>query len=88
MLQSWADTWYDQLKKQYQQTEDEEKAISASSQQTAEDYSKVVRFTKMVNRTRPNWQAGQEQNVHNWVARFKWEFPWQLTFHGVSAGTP
>ena len=88
VLQSWADTWYDQLKKQYQQTEDEEKAISASSQQTAEDYSKVVRFTKMVNRTRPDWQAGQEQNVHNWVARFKWEFPWQLTFHGVSAEDP
>ena len=88
VLESWANTWYDQLKKQFQQTEDEDKAIAQSSQQTAENYSKVVRFTKLVNRSKPDWSTGKEQNVDNWVARFKWEFPWKITFHSVGKEDP
>ena len=88
LLEAWADIWYEQLSKQYSQTEDEDSATLETSQQTAEDYSKVIRFTRAIHRSKPAWDDSTDKDVENFVQRFKWEFPWPIVFHKVSKSDP
>ena len=88
MLETWQEIWFDQLAKQYSQTEDEEQALVHSSKQTAEDYQKVIRFTRHIQNIKPKWNDAQDRNVENFVQRYKWEFPWPIYFEKVAKEDP
>ena len=88
VLETWSEIWFDQLAKQYSQTEDEEQALVHSSKQTAEDYQKVIRFTRHIQAIKPKWDDAQDRNVENFVQRYKWEFPWPIYFEKVGPEDP
>ena len=88
ILECWRDVWYDQLKQQISQTEVEKAAFSTASQKTSQDYLAAARLNRFLMRAMPNYDEGEEQGIENWVARFKFEYPWELSFTGLSQDHP
>ncbi|CAE7826417.1 unnamed protein product [Symbiodinium sp. CCMP2592] len=85
ILTAWRDVWYDQLKQQISQTEVEKAAYSTAAQRTSQEYSAAARLNRLLTKAVP---AYKEQGIENWVARFKFEYPWELTFVGLSQDHP
>ena len=85
ILTAWKNVWYDQLKQQIAQTEVEKEAFRTAAEKTSQDYMAAVRLNRFLTKSIPEYNEGEEDNVQHWVARFKYEFPWPLTFTGISA---
>ena len=88
ILECWRDVWYDQLKQQIAQTEVEKAAFSSASQKTSQDYLAAARLNRFPTKAVPNYDEGEEQGIENWVARFKFEYMWELSFTGLSQDHP
>ncbi|CAE7251161.1 unnamed protein product [Symbiodinium sp. CCMP2592] len=88
ILTAWRDVWYDQLKQQISQTEVEKEAYSTAAQRTSQEYSAAARLNRFLTKAVPAYTEGEEQGIENWVARFKFEYPWELTFVGLSQDHP
>ena len=88
LLLAWKDNWYAQLKTQIEYTDTEKQALSQLAQNTAEDYKSCKRLSNFMKRNVPEYNAGEEEGVDNWVARFKWEYPWEVVFVAVDAEDP
>ena len=41
-----------------------------------------------MKRNVPEYNAGEDEGIDNWVARFKWEYPWEVMFTAVDAEDP
>ncbi len=85
LKKTWKDLWYSQLYTQIEQTDSEDKALSALSQGTADNYKDVHRLTTFMKKAKPEWDAGKDEGVEAWVARFKWEYPWKVSFEELPA---
>ena len=80
LLSTWRDVWYDQLRQQVNQTMVEQPGDETASQSTSQDYAAAVRFSRFLTRSIPAYNAGEEQGIDNWLARFKYEYSWELNF--------
>ena len=80
LKKTWKDLWYSQLYTQIEQTDSEDKALTALAAGTAENYKDVQRLTHFMKKAKPAWDEGKEEGVEEWVARFKWEYPWKVSF--------
>ena len=58
----------------------EQQAIETASQSMSQDYSAAVRLSRFLTRSIPAYNAGEEQGIDNWLARFKYEYPCELNF--------
>ena len=88
ILECWRDIWYDQLKQQISQTDVEQEAFSSASQKTSQDYVAAARLNRFLTKAVPSYNEGEEHGIENWVARFKFEYPWELSFVGISQEHP
>ena len=88
ILECWRDVWYDQLKQQISQTEVEKEAFSTASQKTSQDYLAAARLNRFLTKAVPTYNEGEEHGIENWVARFKFEYPWELSFTALSQDHP
>ena len=79
---------YDQLKQQLSQTEVEKEAFSSASQKTSQDYVAAARLNRCLTKAVPTYNEGEEHGIENWVARFKFEYPWELSFTALSPDNP
>jgi hypothetical protein len=88
IMTQWMKNWYGQLKQQIERTEGEDEAIEELGAKTNSQYSKVMRYTQFMKQSKPTWSTGtdQEGGLEAWVARFKWEFPWEVQFESVPQG--
>jgi hypothetical protein len=84
IMEQWMKNWYDQLKQQIERTEGEDEAIEEMGAKTKSDYTKVMRFSQCMKKAKPTWDTGTDEGLEVWVARFKWEFPWEVSFESVS----
>jgi hypothetical protein len=85
IMTQWMKNWYGQLKQQIERTEGEDEAIEELGAKTNTDYTKVMRYTQHMKQAKPTWSTGTDQagGLEAWVARFKWEFPWEVAFEKV-----
>ena len=88
ILECWRDVWYDQLKQQISQTEVEKEAFSSASQKTNQNYVAAARLNHFLTKAVPSYNEGEESGIENWVARFKFEYHWELSFTAVSQDHP
>ena len=88
ILECWRDVWYDQLKQQLSQTEVEKEAFATASQKTSQDYVAAARLNRFLTKAVPTCNEGEEHGIENWVARFKFEYPWELAFTALSQDHP
>ena len=87
-MECWRDVWYDQLKQQISQTEVEKEAFSSASQKTNQNYVAAARLNRFLTKAVPSYNEGEESGIENWVARFKFEYHWELSFTAVSQDHP
>ena len=85
VMEQWKKGWYSQLKKQMELTDTEDASIQGLSQGTAESYGTVARYTSFMRKMKPDWDGNTELGMQEWVARFKWEFPWKVQFERTAA---
>jgi hypothetical protein len=83
IMAQWMKNWYGQLKQQIERTEGEDEAIEELGAKTKADYTKVMRFSQAMKKVKPTWSTGTDDGLDVWVARFKWEFPWEVVFEKV-----
>jgi hypothetical protein len=83
IMTQWMKNWYGQLKQQIERTEGEDEAIEEMGAKTKSDYTKVMRFSQCMKKVKPTWSTGTQDGLAAWVARFKWEFPWEVIFESV-----
>ncbi len=88
LMLAWKGYWYTQLRSQVQYTDAESQAIKNLAEDTAEDYRTAQRISKLVQRQIPQWSDGAEEGIKEWVVRFKWEYPWDVTFTAIAPGDP
>ena len=88
LLKAWKNNWYAQLKTQIEYADTEKMAIEQLAQSIAEDHKSTKRLTNFMKRSVPEYNAGEEEGAENWVARFKWEYPWEVMFTAVDAEDP
>ena len=82
-MQAWRDGWYAQLKKQLELTESEEQVMHDASESTAGDYKSAQRVSTLLKRAKPAWDAGADEGLPAFYARYKWEYPWTVEFTAV-----
>ena len=88
VMEEWSRGWHSQLSKQYELTESEDELAKKASEQTAQDYSTASRVTTMLRKAKPAWNAQQDEGVPAFMARYKWEYPWEITFIKVHRDDP
>jgi hypothetical protein len=88
LLTVWKDIWYSQLKTQILQTDVETSAIDKAAEVTSQSYAEAPRLSKFLSKSVPHYDAGSEQGLEQWVARFRYEYPWPLEFQGLTADHP
>ena len=76
ILTAWKEVWCDQLRQQVNLTRVEQRAIDTASQ----DYDAAQRLSRYLTRSTPPYNAGEEEGIDNLIARFKYEYPWELQF--------
>ena len=80
ILTAWKEVWYDQLRQQVNLTQVEQHAIDAAAKSASQDYAAAERLSRYLTRSIPPYNAGEEEGIKNWIARFKYEYPWELQF--------
>ena len=80
ILTAWKEVWYDQLREQVNITQVEQHAIDTAAKSTSQDYAAAERLSRYLTRSTPPYNAGEEEGVENWIARFKYEYFWELQF--------
>ena len=88
LQEAWKTVWYEQLKTQLTQTDAETAAIEELAQKSVEDYVSVNRVSKFMRQSVPEYNEGEENGIQNWVARFRWEYPWPVSFTALEKGHP
>ena len=88
LLECWKNLWYQQLRTQVSQSEVENEAIENAAASTATNYMDAKRLSRFLTKSIPTYSTGEEQGIKNWVARFKYEFPWPLEFEKLEASHP
>ena len=88
VMKAWSEGWHTQLRKQYELTESEDEMMEKASANTQQNYTEAVRISTLLKRAKPKWDAQKDDGVPNFMARFKWEYPWEITFHRVPKDSP
>ena len=83
VLESWKETWTQQLQKQVHMTDAEEQAAQATLSTEEKRH-----WTKALSKPRPEWNEGEDMGVPQWKARYAWEFPWQVEFEMLEQDHP
>ena len=83
LQQAWKELWYEQLTTQIAQTDSEAAALEELSQKTAENYAEVARLSQFMRKSIPDYREGEKEGLENWVARFRWEYPWPVSFEAL-----
>ena len=83
VLESWKETWTQQLQKQVHMTDAEEQAAQATL-----STEEKQRWTKALSKPRPEWNEGEDMGVPQWQARYAWEFPWKISFEKLPKDHP
>ena len=78
------DVWCDQLKQQVEHTEVERQAFASASQKTSQDYVAAACLNRFLTKAVPSYTDGEEEGIEHWLARFKFEYPSELSFTGLS----
>ena len=45
-------------------------------------------MNRFLTKAVPTYNEGEEHGIENWVARFKFEYPWELSFTALSPDHP
>ena len=88
LKQTWKRLWYSQLYTQIEQTDSEDKALTEMAEKTSTSYKEVQRLTFFMKKAKPAWNEGKEEGMEEWVARFRWEYPWKVSFETLPADHP
>ena len=58
------------------------------AEKTSSSYQEVQRLTFFMKKAKPAWDEGKEEGMEEWVARFRWEYPWKVSFETLPADHP
>ncbi|CAE8608358.1 unnamed protein product [Polarella glacialis] len=84
VMDAWCKLWTRQLQKQCETTDAEEKAQEDLT--AAQPGTGLAHFSKQLKKSRPAFDhaTALTANIHDWQLRYKFEFPWEVTFTAVS----
>ena len=85
LLECWKKSWNQRLRAQVSQSEVENEAMENAAASTASNYMHAKRLCRFLTKASPTYSTGEEQGIQNWVARFKYEFPWPVEFEKLEA---
>ncbi len=84
VMDAWCKLWTRQLQKQCETTDAEEKAQEDLT--AAQPGTGLAHFSKLLKKSRPAFDhaTALTANIQDWQLRYKFEFPWAVTFTAVS----
>ncbi|CAE8624188.1 unnamed protein product [Polarella glacialis] len=84
VMDAWCKLWTRQLQKQCETTDAEEKAQEDLT--AAQPGTGLPHFSKLLQKSRPAFDhaTALTANIQDWQLRYKFEFPWAVTFTAVS----
>ena len=85
LMECWKKLWCQQLRTQVSQADE---AIENAAASTATNYMDAKRPSRFLTKAILTYSTGEEQAIQNWVARFKYEFPWPVEFEKLDASHP
>ena len=88
VMRAWSEGWHSQINKQYEPTESGEELMAKASEDTQKDYAAAHRISTLLKRSKPDWDSQMGKGVPAFMARFKWEYPWEITFSKVQKDDP
>ncbi|CAE7352058.1 ZIFL1 [Symbiodinium sp. CCMP2592] len=80
LLETWRSIWYDQLRQQVNQTTVEQEAFDSAARLTAHNYAEAKRLSRFLTKAIPEYNEGEDEGLDDWIARFRYEFPWPVKF--------